>query len=354
MADRIGLSDAIRRLAAECGFSAAGIAPAGPIDHAEGLHHWLGQGYHAGMAYMADHLAERLCPQQLVPGAQSVICLAAGYAPTEDAPAGPTEAFVARYARRRNYHKELKRRCHRLMDRIRRMEPSFEGRAFVDTAPVAERSLAAAAGLGWIGRNGCLVVPEYGSYVLLCEVVCNLSAAPGQPPAGACGDCGACIRACPTGAIVGPAIVDSGRCLSYHTIENRGEVPRHLWPRAGNRVFGCDACQAACPHNQGPHKPPAIPIPAGGDLHRTALTKILGWSEDDWNLATQGSATRRATREMFQRNALISAGNACRSSKVSKECKDALRRGIAALLGRQPQWRELIEWAADPTGERPG
>ena len=294
---------------------------------------------------MADHLAERLCPQRLVPGARSVICLAVGYAPTEDAPAEPAEAFVARYARRRNYHRELKRRCHSLMDRIRRMEPSFEGRAFVDTAPVAERSLAAAAGLGWIGRNGCLIVPEYGSYVLLCEVVCNLPAAPGTPPAGACGDCGACARACPTGAIVGPAIVDSSRCLSYQTIENRGRIPQRLWPHVGNRVFGCDACQAACPHNLGPHKPPATPIPAGGDLHRTALTEILAWSEGDWDLATRGSATRRATWEMFQRNALIAAGNACRQPEVADEQKSILRREMAALRRRRPQWRELIDWA---------
>ena len=358
MADEARLSEIIGLLAAECGFSACGVAPTGPIEQAEGFRHWLTRGYHAEMVYMADHLNERLCPQLLVPGARSVLCLAVGYAPSEgtgeDAHAEPAEAFVARYARRRDYHKDLKRRCHRLMDRIRRMDPSFQGRAFVDTAPVAERSLAAAAGLGWIGRNGCLIVPGYGSYVLLCEVVCNLPAAPGRPVAGACEDCGACVRACPTKAIVAPAVVDSSRCLSYLTLENRGRIPRRLWPHVGNRVIGCDACQAACPHNQGLRPTPADPIPPGADLHRTPLTEILAWSRDDWDLATRGSATRRATWEMFQRNSLIAAGNACRRADVTDEQKRTLRRGIAALGRRRSQWDELIDWAAGSTGEQVG
>jgi epoxyqueuosine reductase len=190
------------------------------------------------------------------------------------------------------------------MERVREIAPDFDGRAFVDTAPVMERSLAAAAGLGWIGRNGCLIVEGLGSYVVLCEIISNLPLVPGRPVAPACGECGACIRACPTGALDEGGLVDSRKCLSYLTIEYRGEATEEM--RKFNRgLYGCDLCQEACPHN--------CDLPPG-DVELTAvgaaefdLADVQAWTAEDWDLATRGRAIRRAKYDMFIRNAATAA-----------------------------------------------
>jgi epoxyqueuosine reductase len=255
---------------------------------------------------MARNLEKRLEPKRLVPGACSVVCLAVSYAPAAPRGGGP----VARYARGRDYHKVLKRRCHRLMDHIRQIAPDFEGRAFVDSAPVMERSLAAAAGVGWIGRNGCLVVPGIGSYVVLCEVVSNLPLAPDAPLPAECAQCGKCVEACPTGAIAEGGLVDARRCISYLTIEHRGEVPPELQPAFSRRVFGCDACQEACPFNANPPPGDAELLAGADEMRALTAEDVLGWAEADWDAATRGRATRRADYAMFRRNAAIAVGNA--------------------------------------------
>lgn len=328
---------AVKVLASEEGFARVGIAPAGQVAHGERFRQWLAGGCHADMDYMARNVEKRLRPELLVEGAHSVICLAVGYAPPSGAETA--DAFVARYARGRDYHKLLKRRCRRLIERIKQIEPAFEGRAFVDSAPVAERSLAASAGVGWIGKNGCLISPGLGSYVLLCEIFSNLAFATDGPMDSGCRDCGACMSACPTGAIIGDATVDSRRCISYQTIENRGCVDRELWPKMGDCIFGCDACQQACPHNRD--------LPAG-DVELTAassvggfsptLAEMLTWTQTDWDEATRGRSARRATLEMFIRNAVIAAGNTGDQS-LSAPLESA---GL-----RHPQLREVIEWATD-------
>ena len=297
----------VKKLAMEVGFARAGIASVDADLHAERFRAWLAGGYHAEMAYMARDVDKRLNPARLVDGARSVICLVVGYA-ADDRPA--RDVFVARYARGRDYHKVLKKRCRRLMDRIRGIAPEFEGRAFVDSGPVAERSLAAAAGLGWIGRNACLVTPGLGSYVLLCEIVCNLALVPDEPIASQCEDCNACVSACPTGAIMKEGLVDCRRCISYLTVEHRGEIPPELRPLIGNCVFGCDACQEACPHNGGLPAGDAELAATSPPLGGARIADILRWRQEDWDRATRGSATRRAKCEIFLRNAKIAARNA--------------------------------------------
>jgi epoxyqueuosine reductase len=258
------------------------------------------------MRWMARDLARRTSPQRLVPGARSVLCLAVGYAPA--GPPAADEALVARYARGRDYHRVLKARCRALVARLRRLDPAFDGRAFVDAGPVMERTLAHLAGLGWIGRNGCLFAPGLGSYVLLCEIVSNLPLVPDAPIPSRCAECDACVRACPTGALVGDGLVDARRCISYLTIEHGGAVPAALWPGMGTGVFGCDACQAACPHNR--DVPPGDEaLRSGRPLGGASLAEILAWTDDDWDAATRGRATRRASRAMLLRNAVIAAGN---------------------------------------------
>ena len=337
------LTAEVKRLAGECGFARAGVAPVGEIQSPERLKRWVADGLNAGMDYLTRNLSKRLCPGRLVEGARSVLCLLVSYNPDKEI---RSDAFIARYARGRDYHKVLRKRTRLLCDRIRLIAPSFAGRVFVDTAPVAERSLAAAAGLGWIGRNGALIVPDLGSYVLLGEIICNLPLRPDDPLSLDCGDCTACQSACPTGAIVAEKTVDARRCLSYHTIENRGEIPRELWRKLGNRVFGCDTCQAVCPHNL--RCPPGdgellAPsgnrrVPARGGTALT-LEQILQWRRGDWDVATRGSAMRRATWSMFLRNAVIAAGNIGDHSLLDPLSSFRGRVSERALL-------ELIDWAA--------
>jgi len=258
------------------------------------------------MAYMGRNVEKRKAPDQLVGGAASVLSLAVGYAPGGDDSAGSLPGYIARFARGRDYHKVLKRWCRELMERVREIAPDFDGRAFVDTAPVMERSLAAAAGLGWIGRNGCLIVEGLGSYVVLCEMISNLPLVPGRPVAPACGECDACIRACPTGALDTGGLVDSRKCLSYLTIEHRGEATEEM--RKFNRgLYGCDLCQEVCPHN--------CDLPPG-DVELTASGAaefdpgdVQAWTVEDWDLATRGRAIRRAKYDMFIRNANTAAGS---------------------------------------------
>ncbi len=297
----------VKKLAMEVGFARVAIASVDAELHAERFRAWLAGGYHADMAYMRRNVEERFAPRLVVDGARSVICLAAAYGRRRRLRG---DAFVAGYARGRDYHKVLTKRCRGLMDRIREIAGEFQGRAFVDSGPVAERALAAAAGLGWIGRNGCLVAPGLGSYILLCEIICNLALVPDRPIASQCADCDACVSACPTGAIMEEGLVDCRRCISYLTIENRGEIAPGLRPLMGTRVFGCDTCQEVCPHNRevpaGDTELAATGPPLGG----ARIADILSWRAEDWDRATRGSATRRATHEMFLRNAAVAAQNA--------------------------------------------
>lgn len=341
MSHQSDLTAAVVALAREEGFAAAAIAPVGPVPHEDRFREWLRRGWHGSMTYMARHQDLRLGRRPIVEGGRSVICLAAACGAGDR----PSDSLVARYARGRDYHKVLKTRCHRLMDRLRALERGFVGRAFVDSGPLAERTLAAWGGLGWIGRNGCLYVPGQGSHVLLCEIVSNLPLTPGRPVGSPCAGCGACREACPTGAIGEDGLVDSRRCISYLTIEHRGGIPRELWPRMGRRLFGCDRCQEACPHNRagasaaGAGATPSDRrlAPARRPLGGASLADVLCWTPEDWDAATRGSACRRATWEMFLRNAVIAAGNS--GDRSLAPLLEALRRrGVVD--------EALTDWAA--------
>ncbi|MDP6543829.1 MAG: tRNA epoxyqueuosine(34) reductase QueG [Phycisphaerae bacterium] len=306
------LTAAVCDLAIEVGFARAGVAHAGYLGCSAKFDEWLRRGWHGEMAYMERNVEKRKAPDLLVPGAASVLSLAVGYAPGGDDPAVSEPGYIARFARGRDYHRVLKRRCAELTERLREIAPGFDGRAFVDTAPVMERSLAAAAGLGWIGRNGCLIVEGLGSYVVLCEIISNIPLAPGRPVAADCGDCDACIRACPTGALGDNGMVDSRKCLSYLTIEYRGEATEDML-KFNRGLYGCDLCQEACPHNR--DLPP-------GDIELTSspgaevnLADLQAWSAEDWDLATRGRAIRRAKYDMFMRNAATAEG-----SSATDEC----------------------------------
>ena len=340
------LTKIVKDLAAEVGFHRAGVAPAEAIERFETFRQWLHRGWHAEMAYMARHQAKRRDPRRLVPGARSVLSLAVGYAPP---PQSRRETHhLAPCARGRDYHKVLKRRCHALMDRIRQIEPSFAGRAFVDTGPVMERTLAAAAGLGWIGRNGCLLVPGLGSYVLLAEIISNLPLQPDGPIPTECLDCRKCVATCPTAALDGCGLLDARKCVSYLTIEHRGPIDPALWPAMGTTVFGCDICQAVCPHNR--HLPPGDDDLLPTDPASLDLADILSWTQDDWDRATRGRALRRARWPMLLRNALIAAGNTPQTLPPYDPARPPgeirrLQRRLRRVRTEDEDLHELATWA---------
>ena len=329
----------VKQLATEADFARAGVAPADRIQGGERFDRYLAAGYHAQMAYLAAHRAKRFAPAELVGGARSVLCLAVSYAPRADSAGRPAaEGFIARYARGRDYHNALAARCRRLMRRLAEVQGDFRGRAFVDSAPLNERGCALAAGLGSVGRNGCLIVPGLGSYVVLCEIVSNLPLVPATPAAAeaACSGCGACRAACPTGAIDADGLVDANRCLSYLTIEHRGPIPAEWRPAVGGRLFGCDTCQQACPQNR--------PIP-GGDaelapprppLAGLSLGGVLALSPGQWDEHTRGSAIRRPGHLGLVANAAVAAANLGRADLAGP---------IEAAGRRMPELAETCKWA---------
>jgi len=351
----LDITDSVKSLALAQGFARVGIASAGEVADGPRFVDWLRLGQQGSMEYLARNVELRLRPNRLVDGARSVICLAAGYA---QAAAGTESVggLVARYARGRDYHKVLKHRCHELMDRIRSIAPAFEGRAFVDSGPVLERSLAAACGIGWIGRNCCLVAPGTGSYVLLCEIVCNLPLRPDGPLAeGGCTGCDACVRACPTGALTSDGL-DARRCVSYLTVEHHGAIDPALWAGMGRRVVGCDACQEACPHNRhteggdgrrSDERPAAsgqVPV-----IEAARLVDILRWTAEDWDLATRGSAARRVGWDHMIRNAVIAAGNSGGIDCDANSTRDLLN-ALRALEPKRPELRDVLRWAIERLG----
>jgi len=335
------LKSLIRRHAAELGFAGARVAPAGVVPEFHRFQRWLEAGLHAGMGYMARHLAVRRDSRRLLDGARSVICLAAGYAPG----AGDKECLIARFARGADYHRVLKTRGRRLIQAIRRAEPSFGGRVFVDAGPIMERSLAAACGLGWIGDNGCLFVPGCGSYVVLCEVVCNLPLEADAPIQSRCTHCGRCRAACPTGALQADGLVDARRCRSYLTIEHPGRIDPEHWPAMAGTLFGCDDCQQACPHNQHPGPGDGELTDSGTYPAVPALADVLGWQEQDWDAFTRGRALRRLGYPGWLRNAILAAGAA---KDLSAQQARALYLRLTQLrrqTGPAQQLRDELDWA---------
>lgn len=244
------LSQAIKAKAAELGFDACGISPAVPLDDDRSrLVGWLGSGYHGTMGYMADHLEKRTNPALLVEGAQSVVSVLLNYFTTQKQ-RDPNAPVISKYAFGQDYHYALKERLARLLTYIREDLAPCEGRAFADSAPLLEKALARQAGLGWIGKNSLLIHPRKGSFHFIGELVLNLELDYDQPFGNSlCGSCSRCIDSCPTGALIGPSLLDATRCISYLTIETKEEVSEPLAQKLTNRLVGCDICQDVCPWN---------------------------------------------------------------------------------------------------------
>ncbi len=273
------------------GATAAGVAAVTPMDPTP-LQAWLDAGYAAEMAFLQRHLPLRADLRAVLPGARSVLCVALPYpAPGAD----PLIGAVARYARGEDYHCVVGRLLHALWAELRARVPG-EGRVLVDSGPLPERELARRAGLGWVGRHGCLITPA-GTRVVLGELLTTIALAPTAAVSGDCGACRRCLDACPTGALVAPGVVDARRCLSYLTVEHRGDIPAAFHAAMGTRLFGCDACQDACPHNPTPE---ALPYPA-----RDAIAALLTLDDDALRSRFRHTSLLRAKPAGLRRNAGI-------------------------------------------------
>lgn len=263
-------SKKIKEIAITQGFDYCGIAKAVPLDEdARRLEQWLQQGMHGNMEYMARHFDLRTNPQKLVPGARSVITLLKNYYPnTQQVPNGPS---ISKYAWGQDYHDVIRTQLKAFMEQIRSQIGHIEGRGFVDSAPVLERSWATRSGLGWIGRNGNLITRSNGSFFFIATLIVDLELEPDAPfQRDYCGTCTRCIDACPTEAILPDKVVDGSRCISYFTIELKDAlIPESMKGKFNNWMFGCDVCQDVCPWNRfsQPHQEPKFePIPAILDL----------------------------------------------------------------------------------------
>ena len=326
--DRVIAARVFREEADREGFSRFGVARAEDAPRHERFAHWIDSGLHAGMEYLADTRDARRHPAAVLSGARSVVCLAAPYSPEPWVAADG--ARYARYARGSDYHGSLRGRALRVVEGARRRLPGdWSSRVCVDSTPIAERAFAAAAGLGWIGKNGCLIDAAQGSYLLLAEIVTDLDLPVDAPVAEQCGSCVRCLDSCPTGALVAPAVLDASRCIAYWTIEHVGPVPEERKAALADHVFGCDVCQEVCPWN--------APLEAGPlGAPPPTRAEVLGMGRGPWRRRFGATAVNRATRRGLQRNAAISAG-----VRADRACLPALERacGLAeAGLSDAARW----------------
>ena len=302
---------AVKAKAVDLGFDLVGIAPTGPSAHADYFRDWLAAGRHGEMAYLADRAAERADPAVYFPGCRSAICVAKRYrTPLEPTPSG--HGRVARYALGDDYHDVIKPRLYDLADWLRETVPGCQTRCGVDTVPVMEKELAARAGLGWMGKNTCVIHPTDGSFLLLGEVLTTLDLPTDDPAVDRCGTCTRCLDACPTGAITAPYQLDATRCISYLTIEHRGPIDAELQPLMGDWLYGCDVCQDVCPFNRrspDATDPALAPRLASGSL---PIGDVLEWTADDFSRQFKRSAVKRVKLPLFRRNAAVAHGNGSR------------------------------------------
>ncbi len=307
-----GPESAIRDKALGLGFDAVGFAAAALHAAArDGLGDFLDAGYHGDMGWLADRAAQRASPDALWPDARSVVVVGLNYGPPKDplAPlARPERATISSYARGRDYHEVLKKKL-RVLARYIADELDGDVKLFVDTAPVMEKPLAMAAGIGWQGKHTNLVSRERGSWLFLGEIYTTLDLAPDRPGVDRCGGCSRCLDICPTNAFVGPYKLDARRCISYLTIEHRGHIPREFRTAMGNRIYGCDDCLAVCPWNKFA-KPVSDPDLAWRlELVWPRLSDFALLDDAGFREVFSTSPIKRLGRDRFIRNVLIAIGN---------------------------------------------
>jgi epoxyqueuosine reductase len=322
--------DDVRAAARACGFPLAGIAPAAALDPAP-LQRWLAAGNAADMEWMGRNVAERLDPTRVLPGARSVLALAIPYHR-----AGAERSPIARYARGRDYHYAHRDRMKTLRKKLLALAPGIETYACVDTGLAMEKAWAERAGLGWIGKNGCLISVELGSWITLSVMFLDRAVDRYDGPhPNLCGDCTLCLTGCPTRAFPAPGVVDARRCLSYQTIENQGPVPEELRPRLVGRVFGCDICQEVCPFNR-KELPEGDARFAPRPLGKMPAEEIAALSADEFERLAAGMALVRAQYDGLRRNAVLALGAGRKQG--ARALLERLAGDPSALVAEAARW----------------
>ena len=299
--------------AGEFGFDLCGVAPAHDFPELSFLREWLARGYAGRMGYLPRTAARREDVRRVLPSAQSVIVFATLYhtdRPLSLERSDEGEAIVSRYAWGDDYHEVIGRRLDAMLEWMREQhgEP-FDARAYVDTGPVQERVFAQYAGLGWIGKNTCLINPEKGSWLLLSEIVCSLSLQPDSPGLDHCGTCTLCLDACPTGALVEPHVLDATRCLSYLTIELKGPIAEEFRAPMGRHVYGCDICQDVCPWNLTAPASLAPEWQPRRGLDAPRLADLWSMSDAELERVIAGTPMTRPRLQGLRRNIAVGVGN---------------------------------------------
>ncbi len=345
----VTLTQAIKEEARHLGFALAGVTTPDPLPHAAVYLDWLEAGRQAGMTYLATEKARahRLNPRLILPECQSILVLAVRYPAahtTHQSSPGTLTGRIASYAWGKDYHLVLPDRLRALVSFLEQaVGRPVNHRFYTDTGPVLERELAQRAGLGWIGKNTCLIHPRLGSYLLLAEIFLAVALQPDEPfPADYCGVCTRCIDACPTSCLLPNRTLDARRCISYLTIENKGVIPPEWRSHMGNWVFGCDICQMVCPWNRfaGPEFDSAFaPRP---DVPQPDLQQEMTLTPLEFNDKFKGSPVQRARCSGYLRNVAVALGNS-----RDPAARPALQQ---ALLGADPRLREHILWALEQTG----
>jgi len=337
----------IKRRATQLGFDLCGIAPAGDFPELAALPKWLRRGFAGRMTYLNRTAKKRADVRAWLPSARSVVCVACLYhtdRPLSVEARDPGEALIARFASGDDYHDVLQRRLEALLAWMREAAgEAFDARIGVDDAPVQERVYAAHAGIGWIGKNTCVINPALGSWFVLGEIATSLDLVPDEPVLDQCGTCHLCLDACPTHAIVEPYVVDATRCISYLTIEIKKSIPEEQRPDLGAHVFGCDICQDVCPWNAtaAPSADPAWQPRPG--LDRPRLADL--WRDTDEGLAAQieGTALRRRGVEGLRRNVAVAIGN---SGSFDAAAALAAELSSASPAAADPVVAEHRDWAS--------
>ena len=328
------LSEKIHAWGNQLGFSQIGISDIDLTAHESALQEWLDNKYHGDMDYMERHGLMRARPHELEPGTIRAICVRLDYLPTEAKFAkslkNKNQAYISRYALGRDYHKLMRKRLQKLGNKITDYCSDYNFRPFVDSAPILERPLAAKAGLGWVGKHSLLINKEAGSWFFIGELLVDIPLPITSISNGTfsdtndCGNCVACIKICPTDAIVKPYVVDARRCISYFTIESAAPIPIELRTKMGNRIYGCDDCQLICPWNRYAKLSLEDDFQVRNSLDNVELLALLQWTEEAFLSRFQGSPIRRIGFQSWQRNLAVALGNAPFSTMIVEALKSKL------------------------------
>ena len=340
----------LRQWARELGLSQIAVAGIDLSAAEPGLMDWLAAGFHGEMNYMAAHGLKRARPAELVPGTVRVITARMDYLPAntpvewiadeQAAQREPQRAVVSVYARGRDYHKVLRQRLQALAQRLQAEIGPFGHRVFTDSAPVLEAELATRSGLGWRGKHTLVLSRQAGSMFFLGEIYVDVALPVDTPTSAHCGSCRACIDLCPTQAIVGPQRLDARRCISYLTIEHPGPIDEALRPLIGNRIYGCDDCQLACPWNKYAQRSTLPDFDSRAPLGHATLLELWAWDEAEFLRRTEGSAIRRIGHRRWRRNLAVALGNAWRETgdaRIAAALQQASDRDDA-LVGEHIAW----------------